>query len=79
MGNYRAVELKDCYNGETYTIIMLNKKHSVSSFQEEINRARQERIEDINKYGDDWAYISEAINNDFDWFELEFDDEFVEY
>lgn len=76
---YRAVELRDCYTNEVYTIIMLNNKHSVKDFQDEINRAREERQEDINKYGDDWTYISESISKNFDWYELESDDDYLEY
>ena len=45
--HYRSVELRDCWNGEVYTRIMLNYKHSVKEFQDEINRIREEKSEEI--------------------------------
>lgn len=79
--NYRQVELRDCYNNEVYIYIMLNYKHSVKEFQDEINRIKLEKQEEINKYGDDWSIISENISDKFDWFELdiETDDDYLEF
>ena len=79
--HYRSVELRDCWNGEVYTRIMLNYKHSVKEFQDEINRIREEKSEEINKYGDDWSIISENISEDFDWYELDIDtdDDYLEF
>lgn len=79
--NYRQVELRDWYNNEVYTYIMLNYKHSVKEFQDEINRIREEKSEEINKYGDDWSIISENISDKFDWFELDIDtdDDYLEF
>ena len=79
--NYRGVELRDCWSGEVYTTIMLNYKHSVKEFQDEINRIREEKSDEINKYGDDWTIISENIDESFDWYELDIDtdDEYLEY
>lgn len=76
---YRAVELRDCYTGEVYTIIMLSNKHSVKDFQKEIYRAKEQVQDQIDRYGDDWTYISDAISNDFDWYELSTDDKYLEY
>lgn len=79
--NYRQVELRDCYNNEVYKYIMLNYKHSVKEFQDEINRIKLEKQEEINKYGDDWSIISENISDKFDWFELDIDtdDDYLEF
>ena len=79
--NYREVELRDCWSGEVFTTIMLNYKHSVKEFQDEINRIKEEKSEEINKYGDDWTIISENIDKSFDWYELDIDtdDDYLEY
>lgn len=79
--NYRQVELRDCYDDKNYTYIMLNYKHSVKEFQDEINRIKEEKQDEINKYGDDWSIISENISDKFDWFELDIDtdDDYLEF
>lgn len=65
INNYRVVFLLDCDN-----IILLNKKHTIEEFQEEINRAKEKAKEDIRKYGDDWNYIQMNMSKDFDYIEL---------
>lgn len=79
--NYRQVELRDCYDNKNYTYIMLNYKHSVKEFQDEINRIKEEKQDEINKYGDDWTIISQNISENFDWFELDIDtdDDYLEF
>lgn len=79
--NYRLVELRDCWDNTLYKYIMLNYKHSVKDFQNEINRIKKEKQEEINKYGDDWSIISANISDEFDWFELDIDtdDDYLEY
>lgn len=78
-GKYRAVEIKDCYdNTNILAVICLNYKHSVKDFQKELYRAREQVREEIEKYGDDWSYISQVIDEKFDWYEITFDNEYVE-
>lgn len=79
--NYRQVKLRNCYDDKNYTYIMLNYKHSVKEFQDEINRIKEEKQDEINKYGDDWSIISENISDKFDWFELDIDtdDDYLEF
>lgn len=79
--NYRLVELRDWCDEKVDKYIMLNYRHSVKDFQNEINRVREEKSEEINKYGDDWTIISQNINENFDWYELDIDtdDEYLEY
>lgn len=77
---YRAVELRDSYDGEVYLTLMLNNKHTIEEVQKAINRAKEKRQEDINKYGDDWTYISEELEKDgIDWYELYTEDDYLEY
>lgn len=75
---YRVIEVRDCYSENVITTICLSYKHNVKDFQEEILKAKERVIEDIRKYGDDWSYISQNISDDFDWFELDFDGDYVE-
>lgn len=65
INNYRVVFLLDCDN-----VILLNKKHTIEEFQEEVNRAKEKAKEDIRKYGDDWNYIQMNMSKDFDYIEL---------
>lgn len=65
INDYRLVFLLDCDN-----IILLNKKHTIKEFQEEVDRAKEKAREDINKYGDDWYYIQMNMNKNFDYIEL---------
>lgn len=65
INDYRLVFLLDSDN-----VILLNKKHTIGEFQEEVNRAKEKAKEDIKKYGDDWYYIQINMNKDFDYIEL---------
>lgn len=65
INDYRLVFLLDCDN-----VILLNKKHTIEEFQEEVNRAKEKAREDIREYGDDWYYIQMNMNKDFDYIEL---------
>ena len=81
MEKYRAVELRDSWDEDIiYQIIMLNKKHSIKDMQEAINRAKETRQEDINKYGDDWTWITQELEKEgFDWYELDYEDDYLVY
>lgn len=78
--NYNVVELRDCYDEEVVNIIMLNKKHSIEDFQDAINKAKEKHQDDIQKYGDDWSWIEEELD-DFDYttFGIDDADYWVEY
>jgi hypothetical protein len=77
---YNIVELRDCYDGEAVNTIMLNKKHSIEDFQDAINKAKEKHEDDIQKYGDDWSWIEEELD-DFDYMIFGFNDAdyWVEY
>lgn len=70
LNDYQLVFLRD-----TNMVILLNKKHTVEEFQEEVNRAKEKAQDDIKKYGDDWYFISQNISKDFDYIELYTDNE----
>lgn len=73
LDNYVAYTLKDCNNYESNLgAILLNKKHKVEEFQEEINRVKEKFEDEISQYGDDWSIITENIDEKFDWLELDF-------
>lgn len=78
--NYNIIEIRDCYDDDTIFIAFLNKKHSIEEFQGAINKAKIKRQEDIQKYGDDWTWIEEELE-DFDYMTVSFDDAryYVEY
>lgn len=65
IADYFAVPLLDCD-----TVLLLNKKHTVQEFQEEVNKAKEKAKEDIAKYGDAWEYIQMNMSKDFDYIEL---------
>ena len=72
--DYRAVRIKDCEDcNVNYGIIILNNKHSVKDLQDEINRIKREKYEEIMEYGNDLEVIKENISNKFNWFELDTD------
>ena len=73
--DYNIVLKRDC-NEENiiYGIVLLNKKHTTKDFQQEIYRAKQEAYEEIQEFGDDWYYIEQYMNKDFDYIELPFDE-----
>ncbi|MGN1326918.1 MAG: hypothetical protein ACI4VQ_02375 [Clostridia bacterium] len=73
INNYRIV-LSNNHNA-----ILLNKKHKVSEFQEEIEKIIEKNKDKISQFGDDWEIISENINAKFDWFELYLDEEKIYY
>lgn len=76
MNEYRAIEIRDCVENNTcYGIIMLNKKHSVKSLQDEIYRIKRDKYDEIMEYGNDLEIIKENISDEFDWFQLETDDD----
>ena len=75
--NYRAVELRDASSGEVYRIIMLNNKHSVADFQNAMNEAYDRNREQIMEYGDDVETVLEDIDPSFDWFELNYDEDYL--
>lgn len=78
--NYNIVELRDCYNDEPVSTILLNKKHSIEDFQDAINKAKEKHGDDIQKYGNDWEFIEEELDG-FDYMTFGFDDAnyWVEY
>lgn len=66
--NYRVVEVRDCIDNDIlYFTILLNNKHTIKEFQNEINRIKREKADEIYTYGNDWEIISENISKDFDW------------
>ena len=72
--DYRAVKINDCEdNNVDYGVIMLYNKHSVKDLQDEINRIKREKYEEIMEYGNDLEVIKENISNEFNWFELDTD------
>ncbi len=81
LDNYKVILKKDCYSDTTYGIILLNKKHTVEEFQEEINKAKEQAQNEINKYGDDWYFITKYISKDFDYIELGIDEmrDFIDF
>ena len=70
LNDYQIVFLCDTDN-----VILLNKKHTIEEFQEEVNRAKEKAQDDILKYGYDWYFISQNISEDFDYIELYNDNE----
>lgn len=79
ISGYRAVRVVDCYNSNTtYDTIMLSNKHNIREFQAEINRVKDLKAEEISKYGDDWEIIKENISDNFDWYEIDYSDEYIE-
>lgn len=73
--NYKIILKKDCNElNIIYGIILLNKKHTIKDFQQEIYRAKQKAYEEIQKFGDDWYYIEQHMSKDFDYIELPFDE-----
>lgn len=78
MEGYRAVRVVDCYNNNnTYDTIMLNNKHTIIDFQAEVNRIKYLKSKEISQYGDDWEIIKENISDKFDWYEINYSDEYV--
>jgi hypothetical protein len=75
---YRIVELRDSWDGKILGAILLNYKDSVADFQNAVYKAKEKRREDIEKYGDDWTYISEELKG-FDYIDVDYDDDYVEY
>ena len=72
--DYRAIRIKDCEdNNVDYGVIMLHNKHSVKDLQDEINRIKREKYEEIMEYGNDLEVIKENISSEFNWFELDTD------
>ena len=72
--DYTAIRIKDCVdNNVDYGVIMLHNKHSVKDLQDEINRIKREKYEEIMEYGNDLEVIKENISNEFNWFELDTD------
>ena len=72
--DYRAVRISDCEDSNVdYGVIMLHNKHSVKDLQDEINRIKREKYEEIMEYGNDLEVIKENISNEFNWFELDTD------
>ena len=61
-----------------YSIILLNNKHTVKEFQDEIDKIVEEKYEEINLYGDDWEIVKKYINKKFDWIELNYNNEFLQ-
>lgn len=79
--NYNIIYKKDCNDSDIiYGIILLNKKHTIEEFQKEIYRAKKEAYEEIQEFGDDWYYIQAHMNKDFDYIEINIDeDDYVEF
>lgn len=78
--NYNIVELRDCWDDKPVSTIFLNKKHSIDDFQDAINKSKEKHEEEISKYGNDWEYIEQELD-DFDYMIIDFDDAryYVEY
>lgn len=80
LDNYNVIYKKDCYSSNViYGIILLNKKHTVKEFQEEINKAKKKAQDEINEYGDDWYYITKYISNNFDYIELDINEDYIDF
>lgn len=82
--NYRLVSLRDCVDlNKILGMVYLNNKHSIQDFQNAIYNAKTKRAKDIYTYGDDWTYISEELDKNFDYFNAcdyeNINDEYVEY
>lgn len=76
---YRAIALRDFQNNNIiYSIILLNNKHNVKEFQDEIDKIVEEKYEEINLYGDDWEIVKKYINKKFDWIELKYNNDFLQ-
>lgn len=74
LNDYRVVELRDSYDDDNILgMILLNNKHSIQDFQNAVNQAKEKRREEIDEYGDDWAYISEELG-DYDYIDIDSDD-----
>lgn len=69
--NYKIIEQRDCNGGRVLGFILLNKKHSVNEFQKAIWNAKDKCKNLINKYGDDWYFISKEIRDKFDYFDID--------
>ena len=78
--NYRAVKINDCENcNVSYSIIMLNNKHTIKEFQQAINEVKNKYFDEGNL---DWQVddiLADKELEQFDWFELPSDcDDYVE-
>ena len=77
--DYKTIALKDFQNDNIiYSIILLNNKHTVKEFQDEIDKIVEEKYEEINLYGDDWEIVKKYINKKFEWIELNYNNEFLQ-
>lgn len=72
--NYRAVKVCDCQDYTVqYGIIMLHNKHTLEELQEDINRIKNEKQEELYKYGNDYEVILGSLSDKLDWFEVPVD------
>lgn len=76
--DYQVCLLRDnCEFECIYNVVLLNKKHKVKDFQDEIYSARHKHKKEIDKYGNDIEYVftDETLNKKFDYFLLEVDED----
>lgn len=79
--NYRLVALRDsCDYDNVLGAVYLNNKHSLKDFQNAIYKAKKKRADEIYEFGEDWAIISEELE-DFDYIETysNLDEDSVEF
>lgn len=76
--NYRIVRLVDASEPDTlYSLILLNNKHSVKEFQDEMRKSFKRHEKEIYQNGDDCEYVLGDIDSSFDWLEIPFDDDYL--
>jgi len=74
--NYRVVEIVDASEPDVhYRYIMLNYKHKVQDFQDEMWNARKRHEKEIDEYGNDLEVVLDDIDPSFDWYEVDGDDD----
>lgn len=71
--NYRVVLTN--YNNA----VLLNNKHKVIEFQEEIERIIELKKETIARFGNDWEIIKMNIDKKFDWIDISVDEDYIRY
>lgn len=79
--NYRLIALRDsCNYDNVLGAVYLHNKHSLQDFQNAIYKAKEKRADEIYEFGEDWAIISEELE-DFDYIETysNLDEDSVEF
>lgn len=78
LNQYNIYTLRDCYDDDKVCgLILLNTKHTINEFQQEINRIKEEFADEISKYGDDWSIIAREVDEKIDWLELSLDENYL--